>query len=121
MVESSVRRNFPPGNEDSDMTDLTIDTFDAETAAGVTLVDFWAPWCGPCKMMGAVLEQQIVPQAQGVKFAKVNVDDEPELAARFGVQSIPALLVMKDGAEIKRMIGVQRPGDLLAALGEATK
>ena len=101
------------------MKELTMDDFDAETAQGVTLVDFWAPWCGPCKMMGAVLERQVAPQAQGVKIAKVNVDDEPELAARFGVQSIPALVIMKDGAEKQRMVGVQRAPDLIAALNAA--
>ena len=104
-----------------EMKELTMDDFDAETAQGVVLVDFWAPWCGPCKMMGAVLEQQVAPQAeaQGVKIAKVNVDDEPELAARFGVQSIPALLILKDGAEKQRLTGVQRAPDLIAALNAA--
>ncbi len=103
------------------MKELTMDDFDAETAQGVVLVDFWAPWCGPCKMMGAVLEQQVAPQAeaQGVKIAKVNVDDEPELAARFGVQSIPTLLILKDGAEKQRLTGVQRAPDLIAALNAA--
>lgn len=83
------------------------------------LIDFWAPWCGPCRMQGPLLDE--VAEAMGDKalVAKVNVDDEPQLAAQFGIQSIPTLVVLKDGRIHQRMVGLQPVHNLLAALQQA--
>ena len=84
----------------------TEDELNAATAAGNVLVDFWATWCGPCQMMGQRIESELVPSMPSLKVVKVNVDEAPELAAKFGVMSIPALFCFKDGAKCGEFVGV---------------
>ncbi|MFA6929648.1 MAG: thioredoxin [Lentisphaeria bacterium] len=80
---------------------------------GNVLVDFWAPWCGPCRMQGQILEQAAQDfVTANIKVGKVNVDEETELAARFGVSSIPTLLVFKDGKLSKTLVGIQQADSL---------
>ena len=84
----------------------TIEEFGAAVATGRVLVDFWAPWCGPCRMMGETIANEIVPQMPGLTVVKVNVDEAPVLAARFGVMSIPTLLCYSDGRKVAEFVGV---------------
>ena len=98
--------------------ELTESNFAAETQTGTVLVDFWAPWCGPCRMQGPILEQ-IVGKVAGAKIAKLNVDEAPAIAAQFGVQSIPTLLVLKNGRVVQQFVGVQQAPALIAALEAA--
>ncbi|MEY2590797.1 MAG: thioredoxin 1, partial [Acidimicrobiaceae bacterium] len=82
------------------------------------VVDFWAEWCGPCKMITPILEEIAVEQVGKVRIAKLNVDDNPDAARRFEVMSIPTLIVFRDGLPVKRMIGAKGKGQLLQELDE---
>ncbi len=96
--------------------DATSADFDATTSEGVCLVDFWAPWCGPCRMLGPVIEELAEEFDGKAKVIKVNTDDEQELAAKFGIRSIPTVVLMKDGKESETMMGVQSKDDLTSKL-----
>jgi len=84
---------------------LTKENFEKEVAEGTVLVDFWAPWCMPCRMLSPVVDA-VSEEVTNAKVAKVNVDEQESLAARFDVISIPTLIVLKDGKEVKRSVGV---------------
>ena len=94
----------------------TAEEFDAAIAAGKVLVDFWATWCGPCMMMGQRIAAEIEPSHPEIAVVKVNVDEAPELAARFGVMSIPALFCFRDGAKVAEFVGVTDCAEIRAAL-----
>jgi len=87
--------------------ELTSDNFDKETSSGVVLVDFWASWCGPCKMIAPIIEE-IAKEYEGkAKICKVNIEDYPDLASKFQVMSIPTLILLKDGAQQGQLMGAQ--------------
>ena len=83
--------------------------FGAETASGLVLVDFWAPWCQPCRMMAPIFAATAEKYAGKAVFAKVNIDEAPEIAAKFGVRSIPTIVAIKDGKEAGSHVGLMKP------------
>ncbi len=98
------------------VVELTVDNFAASIAAGTVLVDFWAPWCGPCKMQAPILDKVAEAVEGKAVIAKVNVDEAPSLAAQFGVRSIPTLILFKDGDKVQDFIGVKQEAELVEAL-----
>lgn len=104
----------------SSINTLTDATFDEEIAAAdlPVVVDFWAEWCGPCKMIAPILSEIADEQNEKLRVVKVNVDDSPDVARRFDIMSIPTLIVFKDGQPAKRMLGAKGKGQLLEDLRE---
>lgn len=95
---------------------VTKDNFKDTVSQGVSLLDFWAPWCGPCKMQLPIVEE-LATELQGTAtIAKVNVDEEPELASQFGVMSIPTLILFKDGQPVDKLVGLQSKAALQAKI-----
>lgn len=98
------------------ITDLDLDLFRSTVSGeGTVIVDFWASWCGPCRMLSPIVDQ-VAEERPDVKVGKVNVDEQPDLAAQFGVMSIPTLLVFKDGKLVNQSVGSRPKAGVLALL-----
>ncbi|HSS10401.1 MAG TPA: thioredoxin [Acidimicrobiales bacterium] len=104
----------------ANITVLTDQTFDEQvkSADRAVLVDFWAEWCGPCKMIAPILEEIAVEHAEKLTVAKLNVDDNPQIALRFEVMSIPTMILFKDGEPVSRLVGARPKGRLLSDLAD---
>jgi thioredoxin 1 len=97
----------------SDLITLNGENFSETLANGTVLADFWAPWCGPCRMIGPIIDELAADFAGKAKVCKLNVDENQDLAAKYDVMTIPTIVVFKDGNEVERIVGV-RPKDELA-------
>lgn len=101
-------------------TDTTIKidetSFEKVIAQGITLVDFWAEWCGPCRMQGPILDSLVKKVGAKAKIAKLNVDESPAVAQALGITSIPTLVIFKDGQPVKGFVGVQQESVLIQAI-----
>ena len=104
-----------PAGKPQPVTDLSF-AEDVERSPVPVLLDAWAPWCGPCHMIAPIIDQLATELAGRVRVVKLNVDDNPRTAARFGLRSIPTLLVLKDGREVDRLVGVQPKQEIMRRL-----
>lgn len=98
------------------MKNLTAENFKEEVMNGTAVVDFWASWCGPCRMLAPVIEE-LAAERPDVKFFKVNVDEESDLAAAFGISSIPTVFRFDDGKAVARHLGYADKATLVRSLG----
>jgi len=102
------------------MIELTGENFEKEVKKGLVLVDFWAPWCGPCRVVAPVLDA-LSQEMKEVKFCKVNVDEQPELSEKFEVSSIPTIVLFKDGKIIANRVGAATKETLKEWIGASIK
>ena len=103
-------------SENKNIKKLDNDNFEATIKNGVCLIDFWAAWCMPCRMQGPIIDTLADKIGAKINICKLNVDDFPELAGKYGVMSIPTLIVFKNGQPVNQFVGVQNKETLLNAL-----
>ena len=106
------------GSSDKNITTLTTKNFADETGKGVVMVDFWATWCMPCKAMAPVIDEIATQTIGKVKVGKVDIDQNGPLANQFGIQSIPTVLIFRDGVLVETFVGVQSKAALVNALSK---
>lgn len=100
------------GDDKEMVENITDQNFEEKTSEGLVLVDFWAPWCGPCRMQGPILDGLATEYQDKVKIVKVNVDDNPATSQAHSIMSIPTLLLKKDGQVVEQLVGVQQKPQL---------
>ncbi len=98
---------------------ITDAEFQKTVASGVTLVDFWAPWCGPCRMIAPILDELAGELKDKARIVKINVDENPVVAGQFGIMSIPTLLLFKNGQKVDQKVGGQAKPQLKAFIEQA--
>jgi thioredoxin 1 len=105
----------------ANVKELSDQDFEAEVlqATGPVLVDFWAPWCGPCRMIAPLVEELATENGGSLKVTKVNIDNSPQIAANYGISSIPTLMIFKNGEVADRFVGVQPKKRLQDAIEQA--
>jgi thioredoxin 2 len=113
------RTPLPVAGKPMTVTDATF-AAEVERSTVPVVVDLWAEWCGPCRIIAPVIDELATSMAGRVRFAKLNIDDNPATASRFNVRSIPTLLVFKDGREVDRIVGVQPKTEIARRLARVT-
>jgi thioredoxin 1 len=102
-----MMKNYKPSQDSSNLLKLTDTNFKKSISKGVVLVDFWAPWCGPCRMIGPIVSELSDDFAGKAKIGKLNVDENKQIANEFGIRSIPTLILFKDGKAVEKFTGIK--------------
>ena len=119
LVRSYNKMKNAPAVADSELIEhLTAQNFAHKTKNGVELVDFWADWCMPCKMMAPILNEVAVATDGTATIYKLNVDEQQQVAAQYGIRSIPTMILFKDGKEVERIVGVKSKEAVIASINK---
>jgi thioredoxin 1 len=120
FIRSYNKMKNAPAVEDSELIEhLTAQNFAHKIKSGVVLVDFWAAWCMPCKMMAPILNEVAVATEDQAKLYKLNVDEQQQIAAQYGIRNIPTMILFKDGKEVERIIGVKPKESIISSIQKA--
>lgn len=120
LFRSYSKMKNAPAVEDSELIEhLTAQNFAHKIKSGVVLVDFWAAWCMPCKMMAPILNDVAESAGDNATVYKLNVDEQQEVAAKYGIRNIPTMILFKDGKEVERIIGVKQKDFILSSIEKA--
>jgi len=120
FIRSYNKMKNAPAVEDSELIEhLTAQNFEHKTKSGVVLVDFWASWCMPCKMMAPILNEVAIATEDKAKIYKLNVDEQQQVAAKYGIRNIPTMILFKDGKEVERIIGVKPKESIISSIQKA--
>ena len=119
LVRSYYKMKNAPAVADSELIEhLTAQNFAHKTKNGVVLVDFWADWCMPCKMMAPILNEVAEATDGTATIYKLNVDEQQQVAAQYGIRSIPTMILFKDGKEVERIVGVKSKEAVIASINK---
>jgi thioredoxin 1 len=119
MRSYSKMKNAPAVAESELIEHLTVQNFAHKTKSGIVLVDFWADWCMPCKMMAPILNEVAEATEGTAAIYKLNVDEQQQVAAKYGIRNIPTMILFKDGKEVERIIGVKPKDYIISSINKA--
>lgn len=120
IMRSYNKMKNTPAVADSELIEhLTAQNFAHKTKSGVVLVDFWADWCMPCRMMAPILNEVAEATEGSATIYKLNVDEQQQVAAKYGIRNIPTMILFKDGKEVERIIGVKPKDSIISSINKA--